>query len=388
MEYIKLKNVAEVYLGLTHTPKYVESGVPFLSVKDISGGKIDFSKCHYIEKQEFESLPQGAKPQKGDLLFCRIGTIGKPIIIDDSVPEFGSFVSLGFLRCINSEYTLEYLKYWMNSELFLKQVKQNVKGVAQINLNTGWLKEFKIPTKTINEQNKIVEKLDKINNIIDMKREQLKNIDKLIKCQFIEMFGNINDNKKSYEIKKLNEVFEFIKDGTHSTPTYTDDKVNGIKFLSAKDVTTGIINWDNIRYIPLQLHNQLVKRVKPQKDDILLAKNGTTGICAKVDTDEIFDIYVSLALLRPKKGYLVDYLVQAINNDMTKEQFDKSLKGVGVPNLHLGEIQKVKIIVPPLERQRQFSEFVKKVDKQKIELQKSLEEIEKLQESLMNKYFG
>ena len=86
------------------------------------------------------------------------------------------------------------------------------------------------------------------------------------------MFGDVNNNKYNYEIKVLNEVFEFIKDGTHSTPTYTDDSINGIKFLSAKDVTTGAINWNNIKYIPMELHKQLVKRVKPQKNDILLAK--------------------------------------------------------------------------------------------------------------------
>ena len=227
-----------------------------------------------------------------------------------------------------------------------------------------------------------------MNQIIEIKKKQLEELSIIIKSQFVEMFGNVNDNKNSYEIKTLNEVFEFIKDGTHSTPTYTNDKINGIKFLSAKDVTKGTINWENIKYIPLELHEQLVKRVKPQKGDILLAKNGTTGVCTKVDRDEIFDIYVSLALLRPKEGYVVDYLVQAINNDMTKEQFDRSLKGVGVPNLHLGEIQKVKIIVPPIELQNQFAEIVKQIDKQKFEIENSLKEMQELYESLMKKYFG
>lgn len=202
------------------------------------------------------------------------------------------------------------------------------------------------------------------------------------------MFGTIYDNKNNYKIKQLKEVFSIIKDGTHSTPTYTEDKINGIKFLSAKDVASGTINWNNIKYIPVELHNELSKRVKPQKNDILLAKNGTTGICAKVDKDEVFDIYVSLALLRANEGYSIDYLVQAINNDMTKEQFDRSLKGVGVPNLHLGEIEKTKIIVPPIELQNQFAEIVKQINNQKFILEKSLKETEELQESLMNKYFG
>ena len=180
------------------------------------------------------------------------------------------------------------------------------------------------------------------------------------------MFGTIKNNKYNYEIKKLSEVFELIKDGTHSTPTYTDDKINGIKFLSAKDVTTGKINWSDIKYIPRELHEVLSKRVKPQKGDILLCKNGTTGICAKVDEDEIFDIYVSLALLRPNPGYNIDYLVESINSFETKKQFNSSLKGIGVPNLHLGEISKAKILVPPIELQNKFAQIVEQIDKQKF----------------------
>ena len=60
MEYIKLKEIVDIYLGLTHTPKYVDEGIPFLSVKDISNGIINFSNCHYITQKEFESLPKGA----------------------------------------------------------------------------------------------------------------------------------------------------------------------------------------------------------------------------------------------------------------------------------------------------------------------------------------
>ena len=163
----------------------------------------------------------------------------------------------------------------------------------------------------------------------------------------------------------MQDVCEPIKDGTHQTPTYTDDKTNGYKFLSSKDVTTGRINWDNIKYIPADLHEQLYKRIAPKKNDILLAKNGTTGVAAIVDRDDIFDIYVSLALLKPL-GINSVYLWAAINSQETKEQFDASLKGIGVPNLHLGEIKKARIVVPPVELQNKFAEFVQEVDKSKV----------------------
>ena len=151
-----LKDVADIYLGLTHTPTYVEKGKPFLSVRDISSGTIDFSKCHYITEEEFESLPKGARPIANDLLFCRVGTIGKPVIIPEGTPEFGSFVSVGFLRKKDNVLN-EYLKSWMEDPYFMKQVLDNVAGASQINLNTGWLKNFKILIPPIELQKQFAE---------------------------------------------------------------------------------------------------------------------------------------------------------------------------------------------------------------------------------------
>ena len=146
-----LKDVADIYLGLTHTPKYVNSGRPFLSVRDISSGVIDFLNCHYITEDEFNSLPKGARPKENDLLFCRVGTIGKPVIIPKGTPEFGTFVSVGFLRKKDNVLNT-YLKAWMENEHFMEQVYQNIKGASQVNLNTGWLKEFEILIPSMEKQ--------------------------------------------------------------------------------------------------------------------------------------------------------------------------------------------------------------------------------------------
>ena len=201
----------------------------------------------------------------------------------------------------------------------------------------------------------------------------------LLKSRFVEMFGQITHT--DFPIKKLEEICEFIKDGTHQTPTYTQDKINGVKFLSSKDVTSKKIDWTEIKYIPKTLHSELSTRVSPQKGDILLAKNGTTGVAAVVDTDDVFDIYVSLALLRPLPGNNVFYLWSAINSRDSKNQFDSKLKGVGVPNLHLSEIKKTEIIIPPLELQNQYVQFANQLDKLKVILNQIDEKIELLKKS-------
>ena len=169
---------------------------------------------------------------------------------------------------------------------------------------------------------------------------------------------------------KLDDLCEFITDGTHQTPEYCEE--GGVIFLSSKDVTERKINWDDVKHIPDSLHEKLYKRLRPQKNDILLAKNGTTGVAAIVDRDEIFDIYVSLAVLRPIKFIYPKYLLYAINSPVAKRQFDAGLKGIGVPNLHLGVIRETVINVAEREEQELICETLDKVagiiDKRKAEL--------------------
>ena len=108
-------------------------------------------------------------------------------------------------------------------------------------------------------------------------------------------------------------------------------------------------------YIPEDLHYELYSRLSPQKNDILLAKNGTTGIAAIVDRDCVFDIYVSLALLRVVK-YIIspEYLLSVIASSTIQDYFNGSLKGIGVPNLHLEHIRTSLIPICPLNEQHRI----------------------------------
>ena len=267
--------------------------------------------------------------------------------------------------------------------------KQSVGGVIKY-IKLGNLTEAKIPLCDIEKQYIIVKKLEKVKSIIKKRKQQLQQLDELVKSRFVEMFGTLNINEKNYTISTISDLCTLIKDGTHQTPTYTEDIVNGFKFLSSKDVMSQKINWNNIKYIPAELHEKLYSNIQPKKNDILMSKNGVNyGVAAVNDTDEVFDIYVSLALLRPRTEKINPvYLRCAINNIDTKRQFDGSIKGIGVPNLHLSEIKKTKILVPPIEKQNDFVAFVEQVDKSKVVVQKALDEAQTLFDSLMQEYFG
>ena len=147
----------------------------------------------------------------------------------------------------------------------------------------------------------------------------------------------------------LNELCEFITDGTHQTPKYCES--GGYIFLSSKDVTNRKIDWKHAKRIPESLHKKLHERLSPRVNDILLAKNGTTGVAALVDKDVVFDVYVSLAVLRPKESVYPLYLYYAVNSPMAKKQFNAGLKGIGVPNLHLNIIRNTRVHLPEFSEQ-------------------------------------
>lgn len=194
--------------------------------------------------------------------------------------------------------------------------------------------------------------------------------------------------REGWEIKKLKDVCTKITDGTHQTPKYFDE---GYIFLSSKNVTSGKIDWDNIKYIDEKQHLEMHKRVSPKVGDILLAKNGTTGVAAMVDRDVIFDIYVSLAHLSPLENIYSYYLLYFINSPLAKNQFNKRLKGVGVPNLHLEEIREVEIPIPPIPEQQRIvailDEAFAAIDKAKANAQQNLKNAKELFESYLQGVF-
>ena len=158
---------------------------------------------------------------------------------------------------------------------------------------------------------------------------------------------------------RLQSICEPITDGTHQTPIYSD---SGYIFLSAKNVTSGSIDWNNVMHIPESLHNELYSRIAPRKGDILLAKNGTIGVAAIVDKDCEFDIYVTLALIRTVNHLISpNYLLKAIGSSTVQNFFKGALIGIGVPNLHLVHIRQALIPIPPLAEQIRLANETKKI---------------------------
>ena len=360
-EKVKLNEITDIYLGVTHTPEYVLDGVPFLSVKDISGGKICFDECKFISEKEYNSLSEGAKPKVGDMLFCRVGTIGKPIIIPEGTPLFGSFVSLGYLRNkAKDRCNLNYLRYWMYSNSFWKQVNKNVKGASQVNLNTGWLSNFEITLPDFSEQTYIVSILDKCKLIIERREEELKKVDNLIKARFVEMFGDPVRNSKNWNTEKLCSIAPINK--------YNGDidTVNGKVWLLNLDMIESCTG--NIVDFLYESENRITSStIKFDENCVLYSK---------------LRPYLNKVVIPERKGYATSELVSMSTEKINKYFLANLLRqdsfvnfsnatsyGAKMPRASMDLIKNFDVINPPAELQNQFSKLVLEVEKSKIVLQ-------------------
>ena len=166
-EWVRLGTILHKLSDGTHSrPHYVASGIPFISVKDISGGKLDFSDCKYITEEEHCELYSRCNPEYGDILLTKVGTTGIPVIVD-TTNEFSLFVSVALLKFNQEMLSNEYLACLINSPLVQKQAEKNTRGVGNKNWVMRDIANTLIVIPPLLEQQRIVSKLQKILPFVD-----------------------------------------------------------------------------------------------------------------------------------------------------------------------------------------------------------------------------
>lgn len=273
---------------------------------------------------------------------------------------------------------IRYLYYALNA----MDLSKYYSGVTIPHIYFKDYKKEELYLPIIDEQINIVNKLDKIREIIDIRKKQIEELEQLIKSQFVEMFEN-----EKYPKKTLNELTNKITDGSHNPPTGIAEN-EGYMMLSSQNIINNSINYENVRFLKKEDFEKENLRTNLNRGDVLLTIVGTVGRTAIITDETNITLQRSVAVLKPTKEINSIYLVGAINSDDVIRQLNKGAKGVAQKGIYLNDIKKILIAVPPIELQNQFAEIVKQIDKQKLGIQKSLEEMKKLQESLMNKYFG
>ncbi len=177
-QWVRLGDICQLITDGAHqTPNYIEDGIKFISVKNISGGEIDFHDCKYISKKVHKKLNQRCNPERGDILLTKVGTTGIPVVVETDV-EFSIFVSVALLK-INTDFVNPYfLKYLIQSPLVYSQSLENTRGVGNQNLVLRDINNFIIPFLPYKDQAKLTQEIkqyftwcDNLKSTLTHKRE-------------------------------------------------------------------------------------------------------------------------------------------------------------------------------------------------------------------------
>ena len=408
-EWCRLGELSQMIGDGTHqTPHYVNKGVPFLSVQNISTGKLTTNKIKYISEAEHIEINKRVNPEKGDILICRIGTLGKALEIYWDF-NFSIFVSLGLIRLIDNRLS-KYIVTAINSPLGHQWIEENKVGggTHTFKINLGDMPNFIIPLPPLAEQKRIVAKLEELLPIVEeygkaqsaldelntelpnklrqsilqqaiqgklvpqdpsdepatvllerihAEKELLVKSGKLKKKDLVST--PIADEDKPFELPKgwewcrLGELSQMIGDGTHQTPHYVN---KGVPFLSVQNISTGKLTTNKIKYISEAEHIEINKRVNPEKGDILICRIGTLGKALEIYWDFNFSIFVSLGLIRLIDNRLSKYIVTAINSPLGHQWIEENKVGGGTHTfkINLGDMPNFIIPLPPLAEQKRI----------------------------------
>lgn len=244
---------------------------------------------------------------------------------------------------------------------------------------------MEIPCPSLEEQDYTLSVIRKMRHILFYRRKEISAMADLIKARFFEMFGDTIINQFGWEKNLLGSVCD-VRDGTHNSPQYYEI---GFPLVTSKNVTGGKIDLTDCSLISEEDYEKINERSKVDIGDIIMPMIGTVGKPVIVDIEPIFAIKnVALIKFRSDTRVMNTYIHTLLQSDYFDNAVFSKVRGGTQKFISLGDIRKLEVLVPPMDRQEQFAEFVKQVDKSKVAIQATLDKEKLLFDCLMQEYFG
>ena len=290
---------------------------------------------------------------------------------EDRVIVSPLYVVFGVSDRLDRQYLLHYLK----SDMMLSFIKEYATGSVRDNLKLADLGKFPINLRPVEEQRQIAATLDKIDELIAKRRQQLDKLDELVKSRFIEMFGEPDENPMGWEVTELEHQLEIVGGFAFKSTGFTD---SGIPVLRIGNINSGHFLSVNMVFWP---NDPTLARYKMYPGDLVMSLTGTVGkddygnVC--ILSDEYPEYYLNQrnAKLVIKTTMNKHYLSELLKFSKIKKRLTGISRGVRQANISNRDILALCVPIPPIKLQEQFADFVEQTDKSKLAIQKSLEKL-------------
>lgn len=376
---VKLSEIVELITkGTTPTTlgyEFQDEGVNFLKIEcfDENGGFIESKVAHISE--ECHKKMKRSQLKNGDILFSIAGAIGRVAIVTEEMLPANINQALAIIRISDEQVYLPYIKLILTSPIVIEQFERKKQGVAQLNLSLKDINEISIPLPSKDKQIELAELFDKVVGVISKRNKELSALDDLIKARFVEMFGNPVTNEKGWNQKQLGEIT--TKLGSGATPkggkeAYQED---GITLIRSMNVHNGLFEYKELAHISEEQATKL-DNVTIEENDVLLNITGASVARSCVVPSKILPARVNqhVCIIRCNQRIVPEFLNKLlIDDNYQRLLWSIAWGGATREAITKQQVESLKIIVPPIELQNQFADFVHQVDKSKVTVQKAFE---------------
>lgn len=373
--------------------QYTTSGVKLLNVSNLRNGQIDLTTSdRYISENEAFNKYSHFLCDPNDFIIASSG-----IKIDSFNSKMGFIHQSDLPVCMNTStirfkvlnkevLEIRYFMYYLKSVAFKKVLTKVVTGSAQLNFGPSHLKNMSISLPNLDVQKNIVQRLDRVNKLIEIKRKLLFLLDGLVKSRFVELFGNPVLNEKGWNLTSLESVCQSIYGGGTPSKKIKEYYMGTIPWVTSKDMKSDIIV-DSIEHITQVAIDNSSTKIIPPESVLIVIRSGilkhTLPVCINKSRVTINQDLKALVLDKRCKAIYLQYLLKALEKDILS-----GVRAVTADNIEFNSLKKRKIPIPPINIQIKFSQMVNQINKLKSDVQKSIDETQLLMDSLMQEYFG
>ena len=305
------------------------------------------------------------------VIIGRKGSINKPIFVE--TPFWN--VDTAFGLCANKELLLPKFLYFFCEYYDFEKLNTTVTIPSLTKAN---LLNVEIDLPELSIQQKVAEQLDMLERLMLLRKQQLSKLDELVKSRFIELFDGVTDEDT------LINLCTFI-DYRGKTP---DKSESGLPFITAKNVKMHHMSFETQEFISKETYDKVMTRGFPRIGDVVFTTEAPLGNVCRIPYIET-EFYIGQRIITMQTEQLEPaYLEYALSSDEFKRKIAEKSSGSTVTGIRSKLLEQLTIPVPPRALQKQFAAFVEQTDKSKSKIQKSLEQLETLKKSLMQKYFG
>lgn len=371
---VRLEECAVITMGqspASTTYNYEKEGIPFYQGNADFGDIYPKIKCYCTKPIKIAN--------KEEILLSVRAPVGK-INIANTRCCIGR--GLCSIKVKENKCEMKFLYYLLKSKE--KNLNERANGSTFKAINKNQISEINFYLPNIKIQKKIVLILDKLVEILRDKKEILLQLDELSKSIFEEELGDLRTNEKNWKFITLQNICD-VRDGTHDSPKYVAE---GYPLITSKNILEDKIDFFNVNYISKLDLEKINKRSKVDRGDILMPMIGTIGNPLIVDIEKEFAIK-NVALLKFDKLKQDNIFIKEIlSSNYFLSIIKEKNRGGTQKFLSLNDIRNISIPIVPEEIKAKIIFTSNLVQKSKIEIQKSIEETQKLFDSLMEKYFG